>query len=1088
MKKLLEYDNVIQEQIDANIIEPVDLAIEKNSDNISYLPHNAVFKQSSDSTKCRVVFLSNLKERNTGALSHNQISKPGVNLNHKLAIALLLLRFDKILLTFDLRKAFHQLMLTNEDTEQLRFLWFKDVAKHDFTIVSYRICRLPMGMRYSPFLLMISLYYMLIVDTSEDVPAIRDIKKSLYDLAFMDNISYTSNSSDAVIRAIGVAQDTFSDYKFELQQFACNDSSVRNYLDSNVESQPSTEEMKLLGTVWNTNSDLIKPRQLNLDISADTKRKVLSTFQSNFDPIGIYTPVLNRAKLFIHGLQKNTKLNWDDKLDSNALKQWRNISAQVNRSAELSIDRFLGERDAEYSLLLYTDASKELIGCAVYLRHEGTGRIGLVLARNSVVDQDRGRTIPCLELAAMHFGVETVMDLYSHLSSAVIPINIKYIHAFTDSIISLCWLKSKVVTLDKIDRKNVFVNNKLDAIVRLCNTHPIIFDHVAGEANLSDCVTRETSCKSLIKSGFLGGEAKHWSTTEYVVKVPHAYVKPKACTSAPAIIADHTPMYDGGLSLNRFSSFTRSVKCMSFVYKFLYLKLGWHPSANVNHVQAATSYLIKRSQNSSFPNVIKSLLNKDCRDPLVSQLNLFVENGIVRVKGMMGKLRTNYDEKCPILLDKSCPLTSSIISDAHLKLGHAGVYKTLAELRKRFWITKGFMCVKKVIKQCLVCARLNNRSVKLNQGQYKDFRVNPDSVPYRNISVDHCGPFQVKTASAMQESVYILVITCLWSRAVNLCICRRINKDCYLRALQLHVFEFGVPSFIVSDNGTPIVSGTEEVINYLKDDDTMEYFNFNNIKQVQFSPYPANSPHLGGFVESMVKQVKRILVSSVGRNVLTYTDFEFVVAEAKMLINKRPVAFKNNLSSQSIAVDPLDVLTPELIVKGYVVPSVNVVPPLGDAPDQYEPGCTNNELYKRYDQLRSVKNKLEHLYQNEFRAHLMHQALDRKDKYVKRSHVKLKPGDLVSIKTDNYKPFDYPLAIVESVETNDLSEVTAATVRKSNNQRVRRHVTNLIFLSETQSVLTESREANSTTRNIDRPSRKAAVRCIAKNRDLLQNE
>ena len=115
------------------------------------------------------------------------------------------------------------------------------------------------------------------------------------------------------------------------------------------------------------------------------------------------------------------------------------------------------------------------------------------------------------------------------------------------------------------------------------------------------------------------------------------------------------------------------------------------------------------------------------------------------------------------------------------------------------------MCVKKVIKQCLVCARLNNRSVKLNQGQYKDFRVNPDSVPYRNISVDHCGPFQVKTASAMQESVYILVITCLWSRAVNLCICRRINKDCYLRALQLHVFEFGVPSFIVSDNGTPIV-------------------------------------------------------------------------------------------------------------------------------------------------------------------------------------------------------------------------------------------------------------------------------------------
>jgi len=294
-----------------------------------------------------------------------------------------------------------------------------------------------------------------------------------------------------------------------------------------------------------------------------------------------------------------------------------------------------------------------------------------------------------------------------------------------------------------------------------------------------------------------------------------------------------------------------------------------------------------------------------------------------------------------------------------------------------------------------------------------------------------------------------------------------------------------LPSFIVSDNGTPIVSGTEEVINYLSDEKTLEYFNFNNIKQVKFSPYPANSPHLGGFVEAMVKQVKRILVSSISRNILTYTDFEFVVAEAKMLINKRPVAFKNNLTSQNAA-DPLDVLTPELIVKGYVVPCVNVVPPLGDVRDQFEPGCTNHELYKRYDQLRSVKNKLEHLYESEFRAHLMHQALDRKDKYVKRPHVKLKPGDLVSIKTDNYKPFDYPLAIVESVETNDLAEITAATVRKSNNQRVRRHVTNLIFLAESQFVPTESREANIITRSIDRPSRKAAVRCTAKNRELLQ--
>ena len=73
---------------------------------------------------------------------------------------------------------------------------------------------------------------------------------------------------------------------------------------------------------------------------------------------------------------------------------------------------------------MYTDAGKELIGCFVYLRHEKTGRIGLALARNPVVYQERGRTILCLELAALHSGIETFIDLCFHLSSAVIPIQI----------------------------------------------------------------------------------------------------------------------------------------------------------------------------------------------------------------------------------------------------------------------------------------------------------------------------------------------------------------------------------------------------------------------------------------------------------------------------------------------------------------------------------------------------------------------------------------------------------------------------------------------------------------------------------------
>ena len=66
--------------------------------NYSYLPFMAVIKPDRETTKCRVVFLSNLKEQNSGVFSHNQTMFSGPNLNHKLSIALLNLRFNKYLL------------------------------------------------------------------------------------------------------------------------------------------------------------------------------------------------------------------------------------------------------------------------------------------------------------------------------------------------------------------------------------------------------------------------------------------------------------------------------------------------------------------------------------------------------------------------------------------------------------------------------------------------------------------------------------------------------------------------------------------------------------------------------------------------------------------------------------------------------------------------------------------------------------------------------------------------------------------------------------------------------------------------------
>ena len=123
----------------------------------------------------------------------------------------------------------------------------------------------------------------------------------------------------------------------------------------------------------------------------------------------------------------------------------------------------------------------------------------------------------------------------------------------------------------------------------------------------------------------------------------------------------------------------------------------------------------------------------------------------------------------------------------------------------------------------------------------------------------------------------------------------------------------------------------------------------------------------------------------------------------------------------------------------------------------------------------------------------------RKDRYSKRTHKVLKVGDLVSIKEKFSKPFDYPLGIVVKVESNDLNEVTSAHIRKTNGEIIRRHVDNLIFLTESSSNidLTNSVEArdsieavdaaNSPPKPMKRKKRAAAQKCEDLNRAIFNS-
>ena len=1085
-EKILQYDQVIQEQLELGVIEKIDLTQEKTDETISFLPHSAVFREASESTKCRVVYLANLKEGAEG-MSHNQVSRPGINLNHKIQTALLLQRFDKFLVTFDIKKAFLQLMLPEEDTKKLRFLWFQDVSKNNFALAGFKITRVPFGMRYSPFLLMIALYYLLIQCNEDAGEKEKEIRKAIYDLAYVDNLGYSSDNPKDLTHAIDIAEQALNPHGFHFQQFASNAREVQEKRES-AELDDVESEVKLLGITWDTRSDEIKTRKMVLDENANTCRKLLKSINSNFDPMGINLPTLNRAKRFMHDALNDTTLTWDTKLSTNKLREWKNICMQLNNAPELTIPRTVGGRSQEYALIVFCDASKDFIGCVLYLRPINSQSMNFVLARNKILSAKTAtKSMPILELLALKLGVETAVDYWQQLTGAVQPINVSSIHALSDSSIVLNWLKLKEVDQGKIDKKSVLVNNNLNKISECCNTKEITFHHISGCQNPADCVTRDVSTKRLQQTTYLKGpEIDINNHSELSVTVPYIAAKVYPITQVVATKEKTEPV----IRLDRFSTFNASVKTMMFVYKFLDKKC-WHRNLTEEQLrEKAIEYVLKQAQMKAFPQVYDNLQQNLMTDTLTEQLNLEIDGGIIRVQAKIRKIKDKHGEKCPILLHKSCPIAKAIIWGSHLENGHSGLYKTLALLRKEFWITSGYATVRKILKDCMLCQKTNNRSPRINQNGYRDWRADPETIPFRNVAIDHCGPFTVSTAMGKQKR-YLLVITCMWSRAVNILVCNQMTADSFVRALQVHIYDQGVPSAILSDNGSPIVAGIRATKSYLEDEETKEFLLKNNIKTIDFMPYPAGASQLGGLVESMIKQVKNIITKTIRKNILEDQDFELLVKKTIMLVNKRPIAFKNSLT----AIDAdVDAITPEMILKGREVTCVNILPPNNSEDLDEVTGSETNTVERRYEKLAKAREKLTGLYQGEFMQTLISQAVDKKGRYKKRSHKEIRKNDVIGIKSNNLKPINYPIARVMEVEKNSLDEVTAVRAKKGNGEVVRRHISDVIPLLTTEEPKRSNLPAqiptatSVETTGTRKSQRKAARDCQGLNTAILADE
>ncbi|XP_074035654.1 uncharacterized protein [Leptinotarsa decemlineata] len=129
--KFEDYSKVFAEWESLGIIEEV------RGDSINmpshYLPHRAVIKENSITTKIRPVFDASTKDNNGNSL--NTCLEKGPNLLELIPSLLIKFRIGLIGVTSDIEKAFLQIGVNPNERDNLRFLWWVDESKTEKKIL-----------------------------------------------------------------------------------------------------------------------------------------------------------------------------------------------------------------------------------------------------------------------------------------------------------------------------------------------------------------------------------------------------------------------------------------------------------------------------------------------------------------------------------------------------------------------------------------------------------------------------------------------------------------------------------------------------------------------------------------------------------------------------------------------------------------------------------------------------------------------------------------------------------------------------------------------------------------------------------------
>ena len=171
-------------------------------------------------------------------------------------------------------------------------------------------------------------------------------------------------------------------------------------------------------------------------------------------------------------------------------------------------------------------------------------------------------------------------------------------------------------------------------------------------------------------------------------------------------------------------------------------------------------YTVQRYQ---FQDVFVAI-SKKIKHCLIQQLGLKVDElGILRCYGQFLNVKVNENTKYPKLLPRHMKFTYLLIMEVHVRLIHAEIAHTLAQIREEYWIPQGRVEVRSVLLCCLIYRRHEGPSFQLLHMPRESFSIT--SIQF--VGLDYLGPVYVKANNGL-DKIWICLFTYLSLRAIHI--------------------------------------------------------------------------------------------------------------------------------------------------------------------------------------------------------------------------------------------------------------------------------------------------------------------------------